>query len=202
MILRRVMMYLVMSTIMFSLGTITSPRGSSSDLWLEEKGMTKDFRCLVDVVDGYACFSIVNVTEKPIALRRGKWGFNYLIQYVDEQGRHRELERNVTIHEHHIDRLEVLHGQPRKDIVLDGCRTTAEYKVKLPIDFRKFTVAVLELSYLTLQEIGDCYEIGDLELLLSKRTFRVKCELQKNCDNVEASGTNDLALSITQGFSL
>lgn len=185
MLLHRVMMCLVMLAVILPLEEVFAMKSlgeNSSDLWLEEKGMTKDFRCSVDVVDGYACFNIVNATEKTIALRRGQWGFNYLIRYVDAQGRSREMERNVTTYEYHIDRLEVLHGQPRKDVILGGCRMTAEYKVKLPMNFRSITVAVLELSYLTLQEIGSCYEVGDLELLLSRRTFRVKCELQKNCN--------------------
>lgn len=157
---------------------------SSTDFWLDDNGMTQDLRSTVEIMNGNACFNIYNVTQKPLALRRVKGGENYLIRYVDLLGNHREIEQKSYTMEWHIERLEILNGQSQKDCVFVRADTTAEYKVKLPPDCRKLIVAVLELSYVELSEIGNCTKNGALEGLLADKVFRVRAKI------IDKSGNN------------
>ena len=156
---------------------------SSTDFWLDECGMTQDLRSTVEMVNGHASFNICNATQNPLALRRVKGGENYLIKYDDLHGNHREIEHKSYTMEWHIERLEILNGQSKKGFIFVGADTTAEYKVELPPDCKKLTAAVLELSYVTLAELGECTRNGALENLLANRSFRVRAKIIDKAEN-------------------
>lgn len=150
----------------------------SSDEWFDATRYTKHFRCAVSVRQGKFFFEIVNCTKHTFVLRRRKNGFNFLIRYRDIGGRHVDLERREMFSEGHIERLEVLSGQINDNEIFLGCEMATSFEVEIPKYCIEIEKSVVELSYVQLQDIGTCKDMGALEALLVKRTFRIPVEFR------------------------
>ncbi len=135
--------------------------GQYIDEWYNNERMKKYFRCRGRLCDDTIECDIVNMYSGSIAVYKGAFGFQYVIEYRTETNEYEYFLNHRAI-EFHFENIEILEPRPQREEVYITCCDASHVSIKLPRNCAKIIGAAIKIEFVTFEELKKCDNGQDL----------------------------------------